>query len=136
MSKVFLDTNILVYALDNHDPVKRDLCRGILRKAAEDTAGVISTQVLQEFYVTATRKLGVDAVKAREIVRTFENLETVQITPGLVYEAIDCSILYRISFWDALIIAAAEAASCESILTEDLSHGQTVRGVRIENPFS
>lgn len=134
-SKTFFDTNILVYSLDSHNIAKRDRCRQLLRQAAESGSGVISTQVMQEFYVVTTRKLGLDPLVSKRIIVSFENFEVVTIVPALISTAIDVSILDQLSFWDALIIVAAEAASCSRLVTEDLTHGQVIRGARIENPF-
>jgi predicted nucleic acid-binding protein len=137
MAKVFIDTNILVYSLDQADPTKQKTARSILRSLQNDDGdvGVISTQVLQEFYVVCTAKLKVDPLLAKAIVRSLTGFETVDITPQLILDGIDCSILYQLSFWDSLIVATAAAAQCDRILTEDLSHGQVICGVRIENPF-
>jgi predicted nucleic acid-binding protein len=107
----------------------------ILRGVAENDSPVISTQILQEFYVASTSKLGVDALLAKSIVHSFENMEVVQVDPLLIGEAIDVSILNQISFWDALVIAAAESAKCSILYSENLNRGQIIRGVRIENPF-
>lgn len=103
--------------------------------SGKECTGVISTQVLQEFYVASTKKLGLDPVNAKQIMKSFQKLETVTVVPGLIFEAIDCSIASRLSFWDSLIIIAAESANCAILYTEDISHGQIVRGVQIENPF-
>ena len=136
MSKIFIDTNILVYTLDKHDRKKHVRCRQLLKQLEADMDGVMSTQVMQEFYVTAVKKLGVEPLLVKDILRTFEsNLEVVLLTPALIKEAIDCQILSRISFWDALIVIAAESANCDVIWSEDLNHGQIIRGVRIENPL-
>ena len=135
MSKVFLDTNILVYSLDQANPDKKIRCRQLIKSLSAENIGVISTQVMQEFYVATTSKLGADPLIIKDILRALERFETVVITPALIKEAIDCSIINRLSFWDALIIAAAESAKCERLWTEDLNHGQIVRGVRIENPL-
>lgn len=136
MSRVFLDTNILVYSIDNASPAKRDRARGLLRDLQPGSVGVVSTQVLQEFYVVATRKLAVDPAVARDIVRMLANFEVVVVTVPIIERAIDSSIADHISFWDALIIAGAENAGCDVIWTEDLGHGQVIRGVRIVNPFA
>jgi len=135
MSKVFLDTNILVYAIDRRYRKKRAACRELIRALAEARAGVLSTQVMQEFFVVATRKLDIDPIKAKGILNSFGNFEVVEVTPRLIYDAIDCSVLDQLSFWDALIVVSAEAASCEIVATEDLSHDRVIRGVRIENPL-
>jgi len=107
----------------------------LLRWVAERGETVISTQVLQEFYVASTTKLGVKPLVAKSLLRSFENMETVQIDPGMIREAVDISILHRLSFWDSLILAAAESARCEILYTEDLNADQIIRGVLIENPF-
>ena len=135
MSKVFIDTNILVYSMDNHNKLKKKKCRDLLRKAHHDLQGVISTQVMQEFYVAAVKKLKADPLIVKDIIHSLDRFETVTITPEIINEAIDCSIISRISFWDALIISAAQGARCEKIWTEDLNHGQIIRGVLIENPL-
>jgi predicted nucleic acid-binding protein len=135
VSKIFLDTNVLLYTLDQKDRERQTRARMILRSIAENDNPVISTQILQEFYIASTSKLGVDALLAKSIVHSFEHMEVVQVDPHLIGEAIDVSILNQISFWDALVIAAAESAKCSILYSEDLNHGQIIRGVRIENPF-
>ncbi len=135
MSKIFIDTNILVYSLDQFEPEKRKKCRELLKTLTGDLRGVISAQVMQEFYVASTAKLGADVLIVKDILHSFERFETIIITPQIIKEAIDCSIINRLSFWDALIVTAAEGAKCEKIWSEDLNDGQVVRGVRIENPL-
>ncbi len=136
MSKFFLDTNILLYTLDANDKSKQAKARKLIQVVTEQDIPVISTQVLQEFYVASTTKLGVEPLLAKNIMRSFENMEIVQITPYLIREAVDTGILNVISFWDSLIVVAAESAQCELLYTEDLNSGQIIRGVKIENPFS
>jgi predicted nucleic acid-binding protein len=135
MSKIFIDTNILVYSMDSHEPEKRDKSRSLLKKVVNDFTGVISTQVMQEFYVAGTSKLKADPLTLKNILHAMERFEVVIITPEIIKEAIDCSIIARISFWDALIVTAAESARCEKLWSEDLNNGQIIRGVRIENPL-
>jgi predicted nucleic acid-binding protein len=135
MPKIFLDTNILVYSLDQANPEKKERCRQLIKTLSTEITGVISTQVMQAFYVSTTSKLGADPLIIKDILRSLERFETVVITPALIKEGIDCSIINRLSFWDALIIAAAESAKCERLWTEGLNHGQIIRGVRIENPL-
>ena len=136
MSKIFLDTNILIYTLDTHDLRKQDHCRSLLRTIQNKNNGVISTQIMQEFYVVATKKLSVKPQIAKNILHSFENFEVVQINPPLIQQAIDCSIIHQLSFWDALIIVCAEGAKCDQLWTEDLNSGQVIRGVKIENPIN
>ena len=135
MAKVFIDTNILVYSLDQFDLQKQSQCRTLLKSLKGDLQGVISTQVMQEFYVAATKKLSAEPLLVKDILHSFQRFETVIITPDFIKDAIDCSLINRISFWDALIIVAAESANCEKLWSEDLSDGQTIRGVCIENPL-
>jgi predicted nucleic acid-binding protein len=136
MSKIFLDTNILCYPLDKTEKKKGNVCRSLLEKVRANHKGVISTQVLQEFYVVATRKLHVEPMMAKGLVTAYEHFETVTVTGALIREAIDCQVISKIPFWDALIVVAAESARCESIWSEDFNHGQIIRGVKIENPFA
>ena len=131
---VFLDTNVLIYTADRHDPVRQQRCRSHLKALGESGRAVISTQVLQEFYVVAIRKLGIAPPKAREILTDLRQIPTVSVTPDLIDQAIACHQADRISFRDALIIAAAGSAGCATLLSEDLNAGQTIRGVRIESP--
>ena len=135
MSKVFIDTNILLYSMDKFDPAKQKKCRFLLKSAKKDLQGVISTQVMQEFYVTATKKLGADPLLMKDILHSFERFEIIMIGPSIIYEAIDCGIINRISFWDSLIVVAAESARCGILWTEDLNDGQIIRGVQIKNPL-
>ena len=135
MSKVFIDTNILVYSMDNYDSVKQERCRDLLKTLKGDLHGVISTQVIQEFYITATKKLNADPLIVKDILHSFERFETVIITQEIIKEAIDCSVIKRISFWDSLIVVAAQSANCYRLWTEDLNHGQVIMGVTVENPL-
>ena len=135
MAKMFIDTNILVYQMDKRDPAKRSVCRDLVRKAAANGDAVISAQVLQEFYVATTTKLHIDPILIKSIMHTLENMEVVTIGNELIDDAIDASIQYKLSFWDSLIVVAAESAKCETLYTEDLNDGQIIRNVRITNPM-
>jgi predicted nucleic acid-binding protein len=135
VSKIFLDTNVLLYTLDQKDRERQTRARMILRSIAENDNPVISTQILQEFYIASTSKLGVDALLAKSIVHSFEHMEVVHVDPHLIGEAIDVSILNQISFWDALVTTSTESVKCSILYSEDLNHGQIIRSVRIENPF-
>jgi predicted nucleic acid-binding protein len=134
--KAFLDSNVLAYAQDTAFPIKQQRSRQLIAALAAAGTGVISTQVLQEFFVTATGKLGVEALAAKAVLQTFSVFEIVQVSPRLVEDAIDCSVLNHLAFWDALIVTAAASAACSVLHSEDLNAGQTILGVRIENPFS
>jgi predicted nucleic acid-binding protein len=136
MSKIFLDTNVLVHATDHGQPAKQSRAIELLRSfGTGQVRGVISTQVMQEFYVVATRKLGVEPLMAKGLLHDFSRFELIQVHYSHINDAIDCSVLNQVSFWDALIIVSAESGQCERLWTEDLNHGQVIRGVRMENPF-
>jgi len=135
VSKIFIDTNIFVYSIDQKDPVKRDKARTILKRLVEVHQPVISTQVIKEFYVVASTKLKADSFIIKNIVHNFRNLEVVNNDLELIEQAIDISTISRLSFWDSLIIAAAEKANCEFVFSEDMNSGQTYRGVMVVNPF-
>jgi len=134
--RTFLDTNVLVYAQDARSPAKQRKSRELIASLASSVDGVISTQVMQEFFVAATRKLGVEPLAAKGIIKTFGVFEIVQVSPGLIQEAIDCSVLNDLSFWDALILASAASAGCSTVLSEDLNPGQAILGVTVRNPYS
>jgi predicted nucleic acid-binding protein len=134
--RVFIDTNIFAYVFDESDPTKQaEAVRTLERE--RDGEVVASTQVLQELYVCLTR--GADPIASSEVaeraVLDVAKLTIVQIDAPLIHEAIVSSRRNRISFWDALIVRAASTGRCDRLLTEDLSHGQVLDGVRVENPF-
>ena len=126
VSKIFIDTNILVYTLDSKDLYKQTKARKIIEKVVNLHQPVISTQVL---------KLKADGIIVKNIIHNFCNMEIVQNDLELIEQAIDISIILQLSFWDSLIVAAAEKAKCECIISEDLNPGQTYRGVMVINPF-
>jgi predicted nucleic acid-binding protein len=134
--KFFIDSNILVYGQDSRHPEKQRVAQALAAQLVETGNGVVSTQVLQEFYVAVTEKLGVAPLAAKAVLKTFSAFEIVQVTPELVQEAVDCSILSQLSFWDALVIVAADAAGCTTLYSEDLNPGQVVLGVKVLNPFA
>jgi predicted nucleic acid-binding protein len=135
--KIFLDTNILVYAHDLDAGAKHSIALQIVKDLWEQKLGVLSTQVLQEFYVSVTRKIGnpISRFEAREIIRTYASWGTREATPVSVIRASEIEEQYRISFWDALIVVAAYEAKVHKILTEDFNAGQLIEGILIENPF-
>lgn len=132
----FIDTNVLTYTDDRADPARQRIALDLVESVFADRSGVISTQVLQEYFAAATRKLGVDAAVARRKVELFARLDTVQVGVDLVLSAIDLHRLHGISFWDALIVRAALDGGCTVLLSEDLHPGQRIEGLRIENPFA
>jgi predicted nucleic acid-binding protein len=134
--KTFVDTNILIYAHDLDAKEKHRAAREALDELWANRTGVISTQVLQEFYVTVTQKLAKPLSKrvARTIVDTYL-IWCVDITPAEIAAAFRIEDEARIGFWDALICATAMKSGAERILSEDLNVGQRITGIRIENPF-
>jgi len=135
VAKVFLDTNILVYTIDKKDRDKQDQSRNLIKRISSDHVPVISTQVLQEFYNAITSKLKVDQIVAKNVLHSYRNMEIVSADLVLIEQAVDISVLFQLSFWDSLIVAAAEQANCSILVTEDLNDGQKIRGIEIVNPF-
>lgn len=132
--RLFFDTSILVYAQASGEAHKRKTARRLLSARLSDQTAVLSTQVLQEYFVAATR-LGLSAGLAQQHVAAYAEANVVQVTTGLIHAAIDLHRLHRISFWDALILRAARAGGCRVVLSEDMKDGHDYDGVRVENPF-
>lgn len=134
-TKYFLDSNILIYG-DDLDAGKKNLTAlRIIEEAVNSGGGVVSTQVLQEYFVNTTRKLGVPPEVAQRKVALFSAMNVVRISVEDIMEAINLNRLHQLSLWDALIVRCAAASGCDRVLTEDLQHGQVISGVKIENPF-
>jgi predicted nucleic acid-binding protein len=133
--RVFVDTNIFVYADDKAARTKRARARRVLSELIRTRRAVVSTQVMQEYFAAATRKLGLPPERARIRVERLNRLDVVIVRPELILGAIDLCRLHALSFWDALVVRSASAAGCGRLLSEDLQDGQTIDGVRIENPF-
>lgn len=136
-SRSFLDTNVLVYSVDMGEQAKRAIARALLAGAGPGTLAV-SSQVLGEFYVTVTRKLRspIAIEIAAAIVQHLASLPCVPVDTVLVRSAIDRSRTGQVAYWDALIIEAALAAGCTTLLTEDLTAGQRFDGLTVVNPFA
>ena len=133
--RVFVDTNIFVYADDRSARTKRVRARTVLSELIRTRRAVVSTQVMQEYFAAAVKKLGLSPERARSRVERLNRLDVVLIRPELILGAIDLCRLHALSFWDALVIRSASAAGCGRLLSEDMQDGQTIDGVRIENPF-
>jgi predicted nucleic acid-binding protein len=134
--KTFVDSNVLIYAHDVDARAKHDTARNILRDLWSQRAGVLSVQVLQEFYVNVTRKIASPLSKdaARLVVNSY-SIWCTETTPAEIATAFRIEDESRIKFWDALIVASAAKAGAVRILSEDMNDQQTIAGVRIENPF-
>lgn len=133
--RVFVDTNVFVYADDRAAKTKRVRARTVLSELIRTRRAVVSTQVMQEYFAAAIKKLGLSPERARLRVERLNRLDVVLIRPALILGAIDLCRLHELSFWDALVVRSASAAGCGRLLSEDMQDGQTIDGVRIENPF-
>lgn len=132
---VFVDTNVLIYADDRRDAVKQARAREWLLALWESRSGRLSTQVLSEYYVNVTRKLGLPQGDARAKVRRFQLWQPWQIDHQTVETAWGVEARFGFSYWDSLILAAAAQSGCTHVLSEDLQHLQQIDNVQIINPF-
>jgi predicted nucleic acid-binding protein len=132
---VFVDTNVFIYALDEADPKKQRAARAWRAELWTSRRGRTSFQVLQEFYVKAAHKWPVAREAARAEVRDLLAWRPVVVSAGTLQESWKIQDRYRLSFWDALIVAAAKASSCRYLLTEDLQPELDLDGVVVVNPF-
>lgn len=135
--RTFVDTSIVLYAYDQSEPEKSAVAREVLSDLWRTREGLLSTQVLQELYVNLTRKVRVvlPRSRARALVGRYSRWQVHTITTGDILEAAELEQRHSLSFWDALIVVAAARSGAERILSENLQHGRTISGVRIENPF-
>jgi predicted nucleic acid-binding protein len=131
----FLDTNILLYCDDSAYASKQQRALALILEHKAQRTGVVSLQVLQEYFVNATRKLGLDPGLVRQKVETYSRFDVVEPVAADILAAIDFHRLHRISYWDAMIVHCARKSGCRVVLTEDLQHGQEFDGVKIVNPF-
>jgi predicted nucleic acid-binding protein len=133
----FVDTNVLAYAHDRSETRKQAVAQARLEELWRERNGVLSTQVLQELYVVATRKLAtpIPGTTARKIVALYAEWPVVQVDVPLILAASDLEERHTLSFWDALVVEAARRAGATRLLTEDLQAGRRIAGVRVENPF-
>lgn len=134
---VFFDTNVLVYAGDDHDPVKRDRARAWLAAAWARYCGRLSTQVFNEYYAVVRRKFptALAAGEAREHIRRLQAWQPWQIDHQTIESAWGIEARQSFHYWDALMVAAAQQQGCTILLTEDLQHDQRIDQLRIVNPF-
>jgi predicted nucleic acid-binding protein len=135
--RYFVDTNILMYAHDVSAGEKHGRAKALVEALWRDRSGVISTQVLQELTVNLRRKAGrpLDAKATSEIISDYLTWQIVVNGAESILEALDIESTYQISFWDALVIQAAQAAGAHILYSEDLSHGQVYGAARVVNPF-
>lgn len=132
---VFVDTNVLVYAVDTADAAKHRAAAEWRAELWRSRRGRVSYQVLQEFYVQAVRKNPKSAEAARAEVRDLFAWQPASIDDAVIEAAWGLQHRFSLSFWDALIVSAAQRLGCRFLLTEDLSHGQVLDGLRVVSPF-
>ena len=136
--RAFVDTNVLVYAYDADAGEKHDSANRLLTQLWSDESGAISAQVLQEFYVTVTRKLPrpLSRRAARDVVLTYDAWAPHRPTVSDLVAASELEERHRLAFWDALIIVSAERCDSDRLLSEDLQHGRRFGSVVVSNPFA
>lgn len=132
----FIDTNIAIYAYDSSAGAKQKTAQQVLREAAAAREGVISVQVLGEFFhATIIRKSLLTIDKARVAITALRHLEVISIDETMFDQAIDLHARFQLRYWDALIVAAAKVSGCVALVSEDLNDGQDYDGVTVVNPF-
>jgi predicted nucleic acid-binding protein len=134
-ARSFFDTNILIYADDKDAPAKQRKALNLIAEHRRTRTGVVSLQVLQEYFVTVTKKLRVDATIARRKVELLSEFDVASPEVADILAAIDLHRLHSFSFWDALILRAAKQAGCSVLFSEDMQDTREIDGVRIVNPF-
>lgn len=139
IDKIFVDTNILVYPYDNSEPEKQAKSIAVLDRLIASNSGVISSQILAEFFVTVTRKIATPLTISEAIARIENYLNiwiVVEVTPLIVLEAAKAVKNYQLSFWDAQILATAKLYEIPLIYSEDFNQGACLDGVKFVNPLS
>lgn len=131
----FIDTNVLIYAEASDEPVKQQVALALLKQLYESTSGVLSTQVLQEYCNVALKKLKLPVAHIRAQLGLYEQFEVVQVTPALIRAGLDLQQTRSVAFYDALVLASAQAAGCNELFSEDMNTGEVIGGLRICNPF-
>ena len=132
---VFPDTNVFVYAADDSDPRKHRIAIGLLEQMLDGGDYLISSQVLNEFSNVSLKKLKKTDEEVREFVSLLRRMKILPVVPKWTRRALEIKSQYGVQFYDALLLTAAEAAHCETFLSEDLSDGQVYCGIKVVNPF-
>jgi predicted nucleic acid-binding protein len=136
--RFFLDTNLFVYTFDAKAPAKAKKAAQLIRRAADTGEGIISYQVVQEFFNVALRRFAQPmrvAEAEQYLITVLRPLLAVHSSPAIYFEALRIAEKHRMSWYDSLIIAAALEGQCEKLYSEDFQHGQKIEALRIENPF-
>jgi predicted nucleic acid-binding protein len=134
-ARSFFDTNVLVYADDKAAPAKQRRALDLIAEHRRARTGVVSLQVLQEYFVTVTLKLHLDPRIARRKVELIAEFDVASPEVADILAAIDLHRLHGVSFWDALVLRAAKQAGCRILLSEDMQGNREIDGVQIVNPF-
>ncbi len=134
-ARSFFDTNVLVYADDKSTPAKQRRSIELVAEHRRTKSGVVSYQVLQEYFVTVTRKLRLDPAIARRKVELIAEFDVAAPDLGDILAAIDLHRLHNISFWDALILRSAKHSGCSVLYSEDMQASRMIEGLQIVNPF-
>jgi predicted nucleic acid-binding protein len=134
-ARSFFDSNVLVYADDKAAPAKQKISVDLVAKHRRAGTGVLSLQVLQEYFVVATKKLHVDPTVARRKVELLAEFDIMTPEVGDILAAIDLHRLHGFSFWDGLVLQMARQSGCSILFSEDMQPGREIDGVRIVNPF-
>jgi predicted nucleic acid-binding protein len=135
LPRTFFDSNILVYAEDKADSVKQERAIELILEHGRQRSGVVSLQVLGEYFFAVTRKVKLDPGVARSQVEFYSRFHLVEPTVNDVLAAIDLHRLCGFSYWDSLIVHCARQSGCSVLLSEDMQHGRVIDGVKIVNPF-
>ena len=137
MSGELCDTNVIVYAYDTTAGAKRDRARELLQRLWESGEGILSVQVLQELFVTLTRKFATSVTvgDARQLVADMATWHVFAPGAGDVLDAVDASARWQLPFWDAMVLIAARRGGADVVWSEDLNDGQAYDGVVVSNPF-
>ncbi len=136
--RYFLDTNLFVYTFDSTAPAKAKKAAQLIRRAADTGQGIISYQVVQEFFNVALRRFPqrMTVAEAEQyLITVLRPLLAVHSSPAIYFEALRVAERHRVSWYDSLIVAAAIEGQCEKLYTEDFQHGRKIESLRIENPF-
>jgi len=137
--RFFLDTNLFIYTFDAKAPAKARKAARLIRRAADTGEGIISYQVVQEFFNVALRRFPhpLSFAEAEQyLITVLRPLLAVHSSPAVYFEGLRIGEKYRLSWYDSLIVAAALEGKCNRLYSEDLQHGQDIEGLRIENPFA
>jgi len=134
-AKTFLDTNVFVYANDGRDQAKQSVAIAVVAEAMRSARGVVSSQVLMEYAAVAVSKLSQERSAVVRQLLLMERLEVLPVGGEVIRSALELMAAYSLAFWDAAIVAAAQLAHCDVLITEDLSHGMSYGAVKAQNPF-